>query len=168
MAVTRIDTLRPEAAFLFLPNETAPSRNCPLIRSRVIFRLILPSDEKVNVLVLEGHDAVELSAQRNRGDTMFFPIIDILGIADFRAPLLVEGVGEYRLEVRLGQSIAQEVLVEQAVSPFSVSDYRRYGRTRSHRAKAAAGLCVELHGNAHPKIPPASLGKDQVKNLRLR
>jgi hypothetical protein len=86
-------------AFLLLQDDRDARRNCPLIRSRVIFRLVLGSDEKVNVLFLEGHDTVELSAQRYRGDPVLFPIIGVLGIADFGASLLVERVSEYRLEV---------------------------------------------------------------------
>ena len=66
----------------------------------------------MNVLAREGQDTVQLSAQRNRGDLVLFPIVGVLSIADFRAPFFVESVAEYRLEVRLRKCRAQEILVE--------------------------------------------------------
>jgi len=120
----------------------------------------------MNVLVVERYESVQLSTEGNQSDAVLLPIIGVLCIADFSAPFSVKGISENRLEFGLSESIAQEILVEESVPPFSASDHSTYGRTWSHRTEAARTLCGDVGGYAGPEYAPASLGKYQVSDFR--
>src|SRR5262249_32143307 len=107
-------------------------------------------EKQVNVFALPRQDAIQLSAEGDRGDAVLFPIVGVLSVADFSAPLSVEGISENRLEFCLRQGIAQETLVEETVLPFSMFDNEADGGPGSNGAKTTGSLCAEPGGNTSP------------------
>jgi hypothetical protein len=99
-------------------------RGRPLSGSGIIFCGVLRSEKQLNILAPYRQKAVQLSAQGDRRDAPFLPIIDILSVTNFCAPFAVKRKSENRLQFGLDNCIAQEVLIEESVLPLAMIDDR--------------------------------------------
>src|SRR5262249_16413444 len=125
-------------------------------------------EKQLNLLGLQGQDPVQLPAQRYQRDAMLFPVVGVLGVADFGAPLFIKTIGKDRLKFCLSESIAQEILIEEAVLQSFVLENRANRRTGSHRTKLCGGFRRDMGGDTGADGSRATFGHEQVKNFRLR
>src|SRR5262249_578717 len=108
------------------------------------YEVVLGIDEPIDLLAPEIGDVVKFYAQRKLCPLFLIPIVLELHIAQGQRPLLVELVGENRLDLSVRVIAAQKVLADETDRPMIGFRDRAEHRANLKFVLAGTGMRVEL------------------------